>query len=200
MVLPGGHRQLSLALMSRGDHLLYVVVGEYHRQPESADDGAPGGLPAFVPGTEHDMVDDPAAGRDSILLHRPGTWSGTVTLLDDDLTETGTADTQEEVAVADDGAIDVRTSGTGFSSDGSVTYATDGWDAWSGSGPVVGSYSLSGGRALVGSVLHHTEETRCWRREVAAHDGTHKAVLNTWYRGGRRLGVAQGVLEFEPER
>ena len=200
MVLPGGERQLSLALMSRGENLLYVVVGEYHRQPESQADGAPGGLPAFVAGTEHDLGIDPAAGRDSILLHRPGAWSGSLTLLDDELAETGSTDLVEQITATDDGEVEVRTTGTGFSEDGSITYTTDGWDAWSQSGPSVGSYSLSGGRALAGTTVYPSEETRCWRREVAAHDGTHKAVLHTWYRGGRRIGVAHGVLEFEPGR
>jgi hypothetical protein len=199
MVLSGGDRQLSLALMSRGEHLLYVVVGEYHRQPDGDGGGPTGGLPAFLAGTEHDLADDPTGGRGSVLLHRRGRWSGELRLLDESLADTGTTEVSEEVRPGEDGRIEVATRANGFSGDAVVSYATDQIDAWSNSGNVVGSYSLSGGRALVGTIVHHTEETRCWRREVVAHDGSHKAVVHTWYRGGRRIGVAHGVLDFEPE-
>jgi hypothetical protein len=39
---------------------------------------------------------------------------------------------------------------------------------------------------------------RVWRREVTSHDGSVKAVVNNWYRGGERVGVEHGILRFEP--
>lgn len=39
MVLPGEDRQLSMALLSRGERLCYVVVGENHRVPSCGEIG-----------------------------------------------------------------------------------------------------------------------------------------------------------------
>ena len=82
--------------------------------------------------------------------------------------------------------------------DAVINLKTNGWQAWSESGPVVGSYSLSGGRALSGQF--HFQETglRLWRREVVSHDGRCKAVVHLWYRGGQRIGAQFGVLQFAP--
>ena len=44
------------------------------------------------------------------------------------------------------------------------------------------------------------EELRVWRREVVSHDGTVKAVVHSWYRGGERLGTAHGVLTFTSDQ
>ena len=32
---------------------------------------------------------------------------------------------------------------------------------------------------------------------MVSHDGALEAVLHTWYRGGARVGVQFGVLQFE---
>lgn len=196
MVLPGGDQQLSLGLMSRGERLHYVVVGEYHRVDE---DSTQSGLPAFVSGTEHDLGSDPTGGRGRILLHRPGTWSGELSLLDPDLNDTGATAYVESVAGGPEG-LHTTITGTGFAADGGYALKTDGWDAWTPTGDVVGSYNMSGGRALAGHILYHREELRVWRREVVSHDGTVKAVVHTWYRGGERLGTAHGVLTFSPDQ
>ena len=75
---------------------------------------------------------------------------------------------------------------------------SDGWTAWTLSGDVVGSMTLSGGRALSGQFHHDNTECRVWRREVASADGTLKAVLHIWYRGEQRLGAVYGTLAFDP--
>ena len=77
-----------------------------------------------------------------------------------------------------------------------MTLKSNGWEAWSTPGDLVGSYSLSGGRALSGNFHFLHEEQRVWRREVASHDGSYKAVVHMIYRGGKRIGVQYGVLRF----
>ena len=194
MVLPGGEAQLSLALLSRGERAVYAVVGEYGR--------GPGAAPAVVAGSAHDLSDDPRAGRAVSLLERPGTWLGTLSVTGPDGSEAGAAEYAERVepAEAASGARELAVSmaGTGFAADAAVTFATDGWHHWTGAGAVVGSLSLWGGRALSGNLLFDDGRLRLWRREVARSDGTGKAVLHTWYRGGSRVGVAYGVLDFAP--
>ena len=193
MLLPGGDRQLSLSLMSRGEQLQWVVVGEYARQPDEGD-GDP--WRPFVTDDPADLATDPTAGRGELLLHRSGAWTGELTVLDADLAPTGTTAYVETVEA--NRQVERSVSGTGYSEDVTVAVDTDGWAAWSGPGAVVGSYSLSGGRALAGTLVHTDEELRCWQREVAAHDGSVKAVVHAWFRGGRRLGVVHGVLTFDP--
>ena len=192
MILPDGNRQMSLALMSRGDKLIYAIVGEYQRV-----DNEYAGIPALVNGTSYDLHDDPAGGRGDILLHRNGRWHGKLTTLDGNLEKI--TPTQYEEAVAQNGtqlAIDIR--GTAFAQDAaSMILKTNRWEAWSAPGNLVGSYSMSGGRALTGTFHYLLEQLRVWRREVVSHDGCMKAVLHTWYRGGARVGVQFGVLEFE---
>ena len=199
MVVPGadgteGGMQLSLALLSRGAQGTYVVVGEYHRQPEG--DGG-GGLPAFVAGSSYDLGDDPTAGRGVRLLERPGRWSGELAVLDEDLSPTGTTEWRESVRPGDD-SLHLALSGTAFAADASMSFTTTGWQHFTGSGPVVGSASVWGSRALSGDLLYIDEGLRLWRREVACHDGTRKGVVHHWYRGDRRIGVTHGVLDFEP--
>ena len=76
--------------------------------------------------------------------------------------------------------------------------SANGWQAWTSENPdVVGSYSLSGGRALSGQFYHREAHLRCWRREVVTLDGKRKAVVQHWYRGGQRVGSQFGVMEFE---
>ncbi len=75
MVLPDGDTQLSLALMTRGEKLLYVVVGQNERirtEDEGRETDAPSSVlrpPSFLSGTSYDLAHDPAAGRGEILLH-----------------------------------------------------------------------------------------------------------------------------------
>ena len=210
MVLPGGEAQLSLALLSRGERAVYAVVGEYSRGPDAA--------PAVVAGSAHDLSEDPRAGRPVSLLERPGTWSGTLSVTGPDGSEAGAAEYAERVEPAEAGSGErglagsgkrelavsgkrgmvVSVTGSGFAADAVVTFATDGWHHWTGAGAVVGSLSLWGGRALSGNLLFDGGRLRLWRREVAQSDGTGKAVLHTWYRGGSRIGVAYGVLDFAP--
>ena len=74
---------------------------------------------------------------------------------------------------------------------------TSGTEAWTREGEVLGSFSISGGRGQSGSFLHHRDEVRVWRREVASLDGSMKAVVHLWFRGDKRIGAAHGTLAFE---
>ena len=189
MVLPDGNRQMSLALMSRGEELIYVVVGEYHRV---AEDGAVE-IPAFVNGTSYDFADDVAGGRGEILLHRNGRYAGALSSLDGDLKELAATDYSETMS-----DLSVGMQGLAFAPGlHSFDLVTNGCQAWTGAGQVVGSYSLSGGRALSGQFHFLDEQLRLWRREVVSHDGMMKVVVHIWYRGGQRVGVQFGVLDFE---
>jgi hypothetical protein len=205
MVMPGGAKQLSLALLSRGERLCYAVVGEHDKQLACALDTAPdtdavpseGPPPSFLSGASVDLGADPAAGRGEILLHRAGRWHGSLTVTDGELRSTGDASYEERVEGTASG-LRVRTVGGGFAPEPrEYTLVTDGWQAWTPTGGVVGSYSLSGGRALSGVFQRTAEELRVWRREVVSHDGSVKAVIHNWYRGGVRIGTQHGVLEFE---
>jgi len=192
MILPDGNRQMSLGLMSRGEKLIYAVVGEYHRIESEYD-----GIPTLVNGTGYDLHDDPAAGRGEILLHRSGTWSGELSTLDGDLNALESTPYQEAVSNQDDN-LSVTIDGAAFAPGAhDMALKTNQWEAWSPPGDVVGSYSLSGGRALSGNFHYLQENLRVWRREVACHDGSMKAVVHTWYRGGERVGVQFGVLSFD---
>ena len=209
MVLPGGRAQLSLALLGRGEQAAYTVVGEYSRQS--------GREPAFAPGSAYDLADDPRAGRGVSLLERPGTWSGTLAVVGAEASGSGDDDagSGDDDAGSGDGSggveyceqveprgggrrLAVSIEGTGFGGDAAVVFTTDGWQHWTGRGAVTGSESLWGGRALAGNLIFADDRLRLWRREVARADGTCKAVLHTWYRGGARVGVAYGVLDFAP--
>lgn len=197
MVLPGGEAQLSLALLSRGERAVYTVVGEYGRGPDAA--------PLLAPGSAHDWADDPRAGRPVSLLERAGTWSGPLSVTGPDGTSAGVTDYSEQVepiepaqSVGGGRELAVSLASTGFAADAAVSFTADGWHHWTGAGAVVGSQSLWGGRALAGNLLFDGGQLRLWRREVARSDGSGKAVLHTWYRGGSRVGVAHGVLDFAP--
>ncbi len=191
MILPGGNQQMSLGLMSRGEKLLYVVVGEYNRVDDEYR-----GIPALVNGTSYDLADDPAAGRGTVLLHRPGVWSGNLAALDGRLLPLAATPYREHLTAAD-GHLHLQLGGTAFVTETySAVFKTNQREAWSEAGNLVGSYSLSGGRALSGQFHFLAEQLRLWRREVVSHDGRYKAVVHTWYRGGERVGVQFGVLEF----
>jgi hypothetical protein len=78
-----------------------------------------------------------------------------------------------------------------------MSLRSDGYTAWSSAGPLCGSYSLAGGRALSGQLHHAASALRWWRREVVAHDGSQKAVVHNFYRGQERVATQHGVLRFE---
>jgi len=186
MVLPDGETQMSLALLSRGERLRYVVVGEYEKRDDP--DGLP---PALLTGASIDLEDDPAGGRGAVLLHRSGLWRG---VLRDaaghavDYTES-VAQTPEGLAVTIDGGT----------ASGSMSLRTDDWQANTRpESDFAGSYSLSGGRALAGTFHHLASGRRIWRREVVAHDGSRKAVLHRAFVGSQPADLLHGVLEFEP--
>ena len=198
MVLPDGQTQLSLAHMSRGEQLLYVVVGENQRVPEG-DAATP---PALVSGTAYDLADDPTAGRGEILLHRAGAWRGELRVLDAARKPQGTVKYSERLKSkkANGEGLEVTLTG-GFAEDVfHFPLITNHWQAWTPAGNTVGSYSLSGGRALSGNFHHLEKSLRVWRREVVSHDGTQKAVVHHWYRGGERVGTQFGVLQFVKAR
>ena len=193
MVLPDGSRQLSLALLSRGERLVWTVVGEYQRQVD-AETPTPPPVQAMDPA---ELGDDPAAGRDELLLLRSGCWSGQLHHLDADLEPTEVAAYAETVTKGSS-QFQVELSGLGFAGDVSFPLTSDGWSAWTPNGEVTGSATLSGGRGLSGQFHHQTDGLRVWRREVAALDGTMKAVLCIWYRGSERVGASYGTLAFDP--
>jgi len=193
MVLPGGQRQLSLALINRGERAEWAVVGEYLRQTD-ADQPEP---PAHDPIDVASVAGHPQAGRSHALVHRPGVWSGTLTLLDGDLQPTGETACREECTPVDDGAHRISIAGAGFGTETTFDLHDDGWSVWTPPGDVVGSASLFGGRALSGRFLQRDDQLQVWRREVVSLDGTLKAVVNTWYLGDRRVGLAVGTMAFE---
>jgi hypothetical protein len=186
--------QLSLALMSRGEQLIYAVVGQNDRVEGETP------APSLVSGNSYDFADDPTAGRGEILLHRAGTWSGELRALDGKRQIISRSVYQERVS---DG-LRVELEGSAFATEThTLQLKTNGWQAWTSITPqqeslfAVGSYSLSGGRALSGQFYYPDKQLRVWRREVVTHDGARKAVVHVWYRGGERVGVEFGVLWFE---
>ncbi len=173
MVDPAGDRQLSLALLSRGEQLRYAVVGENVRI--EADE-----VPSFV-----------AIGS---LLDRFGTWSGTLATTDGSLVAGAGLAVIETVDGPTTTTIGLAVGGVALEM--AVTLASDGPTAWTAAGDVVGSWSIYGGRARVGTFVHTTARLRVNVREVVAADGSRKAVVQQWFRGGRRVAVIHGFLEF----
>jgi hypothetical protein len=195
LMIVDGNLQLSMAQMSRGEHMMYVVVGQNDRVPADA----PNPQPSVVSGTHYDLADDPTCGRGVILAHRTGRWSGEVTALEADRQPMGTSHYTETFAPLSDTLLGFTVEGGAFFNskrhvslkcNQSLAWATD-------DSEVVGSYSMSGGRALSGQFYDRVSHLRCWRREVIALDGTRKAVVQHWYRGGQRVGTQFGVLTFE---
>jgi hypothetical protein len=200
LMIVDGNLQLSLAQMSRGEHLMYVVVGQNDRIPEDS----PNPQPTVVSGTHYDLQDDPACGRGEILLHRAGTWHGELTALDENRKLLGIFPYTEiyqpsNLQPANLQTFNLQVQGGAFDSyTRHLSLVTNQWQAWTTEdSEIVGSYSLSGGRALSGQFYHRESHLRCWRREVATLDGKRKAVLQHWYRGGQRVGSQFGVMEFE---
>ncbi len=192
-MLPDQATQLHLSLMYRGEQLIYTIVSE----SEMIVDDNPSQVPGLVTGVGYDLQDDPTAGRKEVLLHRAGTWSGNLTTYDGDLTLLEDTPFQEEVCSSEEG-LEVSLRGTLAGEDLSYRLETNGWQAWSKMGPTVGSYNMSGGRALSGTLHHLDRGLRVWRREIVTSDGTTKAILHNWYRGGQRVGSQQGILHFTP--
>lgn len=188
--------QLSLAQMSRGEHLMYVVVGQNERVPEDAVNPQP----TLVSGTHYDLHDDPTAGRGAILLHRPGCWQGEMNGLDADGCRLGLALYTATVTPGDEGRLHMAVTGGHFDPlPRELDWVSDGRRAWTtASSAVVGSYSLDGGRAASGQFYHRDAHLRCWQRSVVTLDGRRKAVVQHWYLGGRRVGAQFGVLDFVP--
>lgn len=186
--------QLSLAQMSRGEHLMYVVVGQNQRVPLENPDLQP----LVVSGAHYDLRDDPAAGHGEVFLHRIGVWRGSVQALDEDGRSIGCFSYTETFQSATPSTFVLNLQGGAFDAPlRTLSGVTDQWQAWTtGDSDVVGSYSLSGGRALSGQFYHRQIGLRCWWRQVATLDGSRKAIVQHWYRGGRRIGVQFGVLEF----
>ena len=196
LMIVDGDLQLSLAQMSRGEHMMYVVVGQNDRVPDST----PNPQPTLVSGNHFDLQDDPTSGRGEILLHRAGRWQGELSALDGDRKSIGKAKYVETFERSNVSTFDVALEGGAF--DNSVhkmKLHSNQWQAWAtDEADIVGSYSLSGGRALSGQFYHREAHLRCWRRDVVTLDGKRKAVVQHWYRGGQRVGTQFGVLEFEP--
>ena len=183
--------QLSLAQMSRGEHMMYVIVGQNDRVPDSS----PNPQPTLTSGTHYDLQDDPSSGRGEVLLHRAGQWVGSLTALDQARKELGNFDYAEKITP------DLNVTFEGGSFDNALRKMklnSNQWQAWAtDEADIVGSYSLSGGRALSGQFYYRESHLRCWRRDVVTLDGTRKAVVQHWYRGGERIGTQYGVLNFE---
>ncbi len=196
MILPGCKRQIGLSLLTRGEHLIYVVIGDYQKVNENWH----GIHPYLLNGTSFDLADDQSAGRGTNLMHRPGCWQGHLRMLDADLAEvTGTTMYSENI-VSTESQIRSTIIGNAFDSDPrQLNFTSKNNLAWSSIGQVVGSYSLSGGRAMSGTFYHLAKNIRVWRREVISHDGSYKAVVHVWYRGSQRAGMQFGVLQFTPQ-
>lgn len=190
-VLPDGKTQLSLAQMSRGDQLIYTVVGE--NRMVQAD--APNAQPTLTPGTAYDLHDDPNAGRAVSLWTRTGTWCGTMTLLEEG--KPAVSYESEETITTEDGALCWQFASPLLPEAQRVSLHTNGWQAWTQRGALVGSLNQCGGRATSG-YFYHMDGLRVWRREVISLDGNNKALLQLWYRGSQRVATAYGVLAFAP--
>jgi len=194
LMIVDGDLQLSLAQMSRGEHMMYVVVGQNDRVPDSS----PNPQPTLTSGTHYDLQDDPSAGHGEILLHRAGLWKGELSALDGERKSLGKAQYSETFELSKATTFNVTFEGGTFDKDvRKINLNSNQWQAWaSDESDIVGSYSLSGGRSLSGQFYHRELHLRCWRREVATLDGNRKAVVQQWYRGGQRVGTQFGVLEF----
>lgn len=196
-MLPSGDKQLSLALMSRGEQLCYAVVGENDRVKACGVDEVTV-PPSLQTGTSFDLAGDPTAGRGELLLQRSGTWKGLVTSVDRDLAVTGEYVHEERLQA--EGGRGTMHFASPHCGDGELEsrFQTAGSLSWAAEGDALGSTSMSGGRAA--SSMFHVPRVglRLWRREVASQDGTVKAIIQNWYQGETRVAVDVGVLSFEP--
>ena len=195
LMIVDGDLQLSLAQMSRGEHMMYVVVGQNDRVPDST----PNPQPTLTSGTHYDLQDDPSSGRGEILLHRAGQWVGELSALDGERKSLGKSQYTETIEHSNASTFNVQLKGGAFDNTiRKMKLHSNQWQAWAtDEADIVGSYSLSGGRALSGQFYHREAHLRCWRRDVVTLDGKRKAVVQHWYRGGQRIGTQFGVLEFQ---
>jgi len=195
LMIVDGNLQLSLAQMSRGEHMMYIVVGQNDKVP----DDTPIPQPTVVSGTHYDLHDDPTSGRGEILLHRPGRWFGELNALNENKESIGKKYYEETITPIKENRFGLRIEGGSFGPEvRKMSLITNHWQAWAtDDSEIVGSHSLSGGRALSGQFYHREAHLRCWRREVVTLDGKRKAVVQHWYRGGQRCGSQFGVMEFE---
>ncbi|MCP4139122.1 MAG: hypothetical protein GY755_02335 [Chloroflexi bacterium] len=192
MVLPDGKRQVSMAQLSRGDQLIYTVIGENHKVDTAFES-----IPTLVNGTSYDLANDPTAGRGEILLHRNGSWAGKLSVLNENMDELPTHDYEEKVQV-DGNQVEIQYAGFALDPEpATVKFTSNEYQAWSPPGDVVGSYNIIGGRASSGHFQHLCPFLRVWRREIVLHEGDAKAVIHIWYRGGQRVGAEFGILNFE---
>jgi hypothetical protein len=197
-VTPDQNHQFALTLMSRGEQLTYVIVGEFMRA--AADARGPVALHSslVLPGIPADRVNDPTNGRGQLLIHRSGIWAGELKALDAALNPQGTYAYRQVTHSDSDSTLVMQVEGeVPMLSPYRVTLHTNYWQAWTPAGDVVGSYTLIGGRALSGQFHHLKDELRVWRREVVSADGLLKVVVNVLYQGGVRVGVQHGVLQWE---
>ena len=192
MILDDGDTQLSLAHMSRGEQLMYTVVGEYYRQKDGE-----ALHPAFLSGTAYDLAGDPAGGRGEVLLHRSGTWRGTLLHVGPTNEIVGRAPYEERMSAEGDRLSLALQGIPGVEAATMANLRTNGLQAWSDLGGVVGSWNLAGGRAGAGTLHFVNEDLRLWRREICTHDGARKGVVHELFRGPERLGAQVGVLAFE---
>ena len=191
--------QLSLALLSRGEQLQYVVIGEYkHVEVDAPTTEGFTPLPEALTlaGTPHDKSNDPNAGRSELLLHRQGMWEGQVQILDGNGNHLERAAYSQSTMVTDTDIQRIVRGGGIVQTPFTVNLLSNGWQAWTKAGDVVGSYNLIGGRALSGQFHHLPDERRVWMREVVTGDGSQKVILHIFYRGSERVGVQYGLLTF----
>ncbi len=141
---------------------------------------------------------DSKTDADAAPLLRPGTWSGRLQLLDVYLGSAGQTNYSEHTARDDQGRLIVSMPSTDFASGPEVVLSCDEQGLWSAPGDITGSASIWGGRALAGQFLYVKDGLRLWRREVVTRCGNLKGVVHIWYRGGARIGITYGALEFTP--
>ncbi|MCX6130668.1 MAG: hypothetical protein NTX25_16615 [Proteobacteria bacterium] len=192
LMSPDGKRQFSLALMSRGEQLLYVVVGENAKvigdQVETAID--------IVNGGSYDLHADPKAGRDTLLLHKDAFWEGEIFSRQGEQAAIQSMPMRQWVKTQESD-VSLNWGGSAFFKEEiQCSLKTNQWQAWSNFGACVGSYSLYGGRALSGQFHHLASDLRVWRREVVSADGQYKAIVNIWYQGEQKLGAEWGLLKY----
>jgi hypothetical protein len=199
-VTPDQQMQMSLALLSRGEKLVYTIIGEYYRLPEDHESALPFVVPDAlkIPGIPQDRQADPTAGRGTHLLHRQGSWRGECITLDHDGSRIGTRVVEQLVRQDADSNQVVQVNGCAFADERyTIRLHTNQWESWTGADRVVGSFSIAGGRAQSGQFHHTGHGLRVWKREVVSADGAHKFMLYVYFRGSVRVGVQYGLLNFE---
>jgi len=197
-VTPDQSRQFALTLMSRGEQLAYVIIGEFMRANPNARGPITVHPSLVLPGIPADRANDPTNGRGQLLIHREGAWTGELKTLDAALNPQGAYAYKQVMLRDSDDALTMQVEGNvPMLSPYRVTLHTNHWQAWTPAGDVVGSYTLIGGRALSGQFHHLKDELRVWRREVVSADGLLKVAVHMLYKGGARVGVQYGVLQWE---